>query len=323
MFIYIVSGAIFALLSVMSLFLFLTVRSLPTFVALLLTLIGGGLTLLMGHHWYVEQRLLREITHQLELGQQPDETALPPTARRIAQLFREQVESACQQPSDEQDLKFKVLQNQVNPHFLYNTLESIRSVALCDGEAGLPQIAAMTEALAKYFRYNISYSNDLVALLDELENINQYMLIQQFRFSDRFHFEVVYRCGMEAVQTIMLPKLILQPIIENAIFHGLERKIEPGIIVLTISETEQRVILQIQDDGVGMTDEVLFRLQQTIAQRQYRSQQRPDSGHNGVALWQVNQQIRTLFGSEYGLQIFSTLGVGTTVEITLPVVRNQ
>ena len=104
--------------------------------------------------------------------------------RIVAQLVR---------PSNDQIMKFKTLQNQVNPHFLYNTLESIRAVALCDGEKGLPQIAAMTEALARYFRYNISNRNDMVSLDEEMNNIEQYMMIQRFRFSDRFELQILYQ----------------------------------------------------------------------------------------------------------------------------------
>lgn len=269
-----------------------------------------------------KDRHLHAAVEKLKAGEKCDEGELPQKMQEFIRLYRDSVLTECKRPDNAQEMKFRVLLNQINPHFLYNTLESIRSVAICDGEKGLEQIAAMTAALAKYFRYNISYSNDLVTLADEIENINQYMLIQRFRFSDRFQLEIKYNCDRDAALKITLPKLILQPIIENAIFHGLETKSEAGRIIVRIDETPQRAIICVEDNGVGIKDEDLVTLQDHI-NAPYHQMSSDGSRHNGIALWQINQQIMMLFGKNYGIKIFSTYNVGTVVEITLPAVRKD
>lgn len=292
------------------------------YIALMLTAIAFVYALIVFLRELRRRKALKKAMDDLKLGNRFDEEELPADIQEFVRLYRDRIIAEHKQPSNAQEMKFRVLLNQVNPHFLYNTLESIRSVAICDGEKGLDQIAAMTASLAKYFRYNISYSNDLVTLADEIENINQYMFIQRFRFSDRFRLEIKYNCDRDAALKITLPKLILQPIIENAIFHGLETKNEPGRIIVRVYETPQRVMIQVEDNGVGIRDEELFELQHQI-ENVHRQFEPNDSGHNGVALWQINQQIQMLFGRNYGIKIFSTEGVGTTVEITLPAIRKD
>ncbi len=292
------------------------------FAVLLVALIACIYTAILLFLQKRRNKLLHTAIEKLKAGGKYEAGELPQKMQEFIRLYRDSVLAESGKPDNAQEMKFRVLLNQINPHFLYNTLESIRSVAICDGEKGLDQIAAMTAALAKYFRYNISYSNDLVTLADEIENINQYMLIQRFRFSDRFQLEIKYNCDRDAALKITLPRLILQPIIENAIFHGLETKSEPGRIIVRIDETPQRVIICVEDNGVGIKDEDLVTLQDNI-NAPYHHLPSVESGHNGIALWQINQQIMMLFGKHYGIKIFSTQNVGTVVEITLPSVRKD
>ena len=228
--------------------------------------------------------------------------------------------SASRNDASMQEIRLRVLQSQINPHFLYNTLESIRSLAICGNPEDLPQIAAMTAALARYFRYNISYKSNIVSLDLELHNVEQYMMIQRFRFQDRF--DLIIDIDEEIpIRQIMIPKLLLQPIIENAIFHGLETKLERGCIWIRIKASGEFVRIIVEDNGIGMADDLLFKIQTKIEANKYNPEPEDDeSRHNGVALWQINQQVKNLFGPEYGLQIYSTLGVGTSVEIRLPMI---
>lgn len=115
------------------------------------------------------------------------------------------------------------LQSQINPHFLYNTLETIRGQALIDDNE---EIAKMVEALSAFFRYSISRKGNLVTLRDELANIENYMLIQRYRFNNRFSMEVLIDEEDEEAFDFLIPRLIIQPVVENAIFHGLEEKLE-------------------------------------------------------------------------------------------------
>ena len=140
--------------------------------------------------------------------------------------------------------EYLALQNQINPHFLYNTLEGIRSEALI---VGLDSIAEMTEALATFFRYTISDLENLVTLEDELANIENYYYIQQFRFGSKLDLKIQYDRDSDDEFTEMdflqckLPKLTLQPIVENSIYHGIERKIGKGHLVIRISASEERL----------------------------------------------------------------------------------
>jgi two-component system sensor histidine kinase YesM len=212
--------------------------------------------------------------------------------------------------------QYLALQNQINPHFLYNTLEGIRGEAI---EGGLDNVATMVETLALYFRYATTNTEQLVTLEDELENINNYYRIQQFRFGPKIQLEVKYDEGdRDLLYKCRLPKITLQPIVENAIIHGIERKIEPGCIIIKIVSTEKLLRITISDDGVGMDEASLSSITQMLSKATYQSASRSEGNGRGIAIVNVNNRIRLLFGEEYGLTVYSVLNMGTDVEITLP-----
>ncbi len=213
--------------------------------------------------------------------------------------------------------EYLALQNQINPHFLYNTLEGIRSEALC---AGMDGVADMTEALGTFFRYTISKVDNLVTLEDELNNISNYYHIQQYRFGDRLNVSVEFGNDDEReVLMLRLPKLTLQPIVENSIYHGIERKMGKGNLRIKVQTTADRLIITISDDGLGMEKELLDQLNKKL-----RSTSLDDvvplkkEKQGGIAVINVNNRIKLLFGDRYGVYIYSTPGVGTDVTITLP-----
>ena len=204
------------------------------------------------------------------------------------------------------------LQSQINPHFLYNTLDSIRGQALSEGAE---DIADMTEALSTFFRYSISNRNNIVTLEEELENVRNYFMIQQFRFNNRFRLQIL-PVPQELLNNCRLPKLTLQPILENTILHGMEEKLGPGTINIRVLPTDARTVITISDDGAGMSEETLLHLQEKLRGDAPVPLKR--SKGSGIALTNVNRRIKLLFGSDYGLRIMSTLGLGTDVEISLP-----
>lgn len=210
--------------------------------------------------------------------------------------------------------QYLALQNQINPHFLYNTLEGIRSEAVI---AGLEVVADMTEALAKFFRYTISKVENLVTLADEIDNIRTYFSIQQFRFGERLHLHIEYPEDEADILQCYLPKLTLQPIVENAIIHGLEQKVEDGELRIIISRTSKRLMIQVSDNGIGIEKETLLRMQKALVKTSYAYIDGRSEG--GIALLNVNNRIRLLFGEEYGLVINSVKHCGTDVIVTLPV----
>ncbi len=157
----------------------------------------------------------------------------------------------------ERQIEIAMLQAQINPHFLYNTLECIRGQALAAGET---DIADTTQALSRLFRYSISMRNDAVPLRDELDNVRNYMKIQQYRFRDRFTLEIRYDEGEPELLDGILPKLTLQPIVENAVVHGFKQKAGNARIAIEIVGTRRHLNILVSDNGQGMNAEMLERL---------------------------------------------------------------
>jgi two-component system, sensor histidine kinase YesM len=211
--------------------------------------------------------------------------------------------------------EYLALQNQINPHFLYNTLEAIRGDALASGMVSLAEIA---EALATYFRYTISKMNRLATVEEELNNVKNYFRIQRYRYGDRMQMTLSYDKENQELLTLRIPKLTLQPIVENAVIHGLEKKVGQGLIRLTAETTQSRLLLHVSDNGVGMDREALADLTDRLTQTRFDYIDSAAEKEGGIALVNVNNRLRLLFGEQYGLNIYSEPNVGTDVEITLP-----
>lgn len=213
--------------------------------------------------------------------------------------------------------QYLALQNQINPHFLYNTLESIRGEALI---AGVDNIADMTEALAKFFRYTITKVENLVSVEEELDNCETYFLIQQYRFGSRLKLHILYEEeNRESIMNCRIPKLTLQPVLENSIIHGTELKIGTGNLTIRFELTDKRLMIRISDDGVGMDEQTLAKLNRQLG-RGGRALTECGEKKGGIALVNVNNRIHLLFGEEYGMHVYSIRGKGTDVEVTLPIV---
>lgn len=183
----------------------------------------------------------------------------------------------------------------------------------------------MTEALATFFRYTISQVENLVTLEDELANIENYYYIQQFRFGEKLalHIEYDHDDELDELEILQfrLPKLTLQPIVENSIYHGIERKIGKGNLVIRICISNERLRIRISDDGMGMTEEKLKLLNEKMRRLTLDDVQEPENSRKGgIALVNVNNRIKLLFGEEYGITFYSREGAGTDVLITLPLV---
>lgn len=205
------------------------------------------------------------------------------------------------------------LQNQINPHFLYNTLECIRGQALNEG---MLDIADTVKALAQFFRYSISVKGTVVTIEDEIANLRNYVAIQQYRFRGKFKLEVdLEEDDCEILRKCLIPKLSLQPIVENAIIHGLENTTENGVVTVKAFLVNHSVLLTIQDNGEGMERETLRHLNEKI------NKNLSDDGrvHSGIGLNNVQKRIQLFFGKEYGISVNSVKGLGTTVEMYFPV----
>ncbi len=252
---------------------------------------------------------------------QSDNINLSPGSQRLLRRINDEFNAPYLLKLSKRQAQYRSLQNQINPHFLYNTLESIRSEALI---AGLDSVAEMTEALAVFFRYTISKVENLVSIEEELQNCETYFRIQQYRFGARLQLRVecdaedrdeIYRCR--------LPKLTLQPILENSIIHGTEFKIGAGNLIIHLERTGKRLLIRVSDDGIGMDEITLARLNERLGKSGRALQNSQEEGGGGVALVNVNNRIHLIFGEEYGLHVYSMPGVGTDVQIALPIVTSD
>ncbi len=218
-----------------------------------------------------------------------------------------------------QKAELYALQSQINPHFLYNALDSIRGYALLHD---MDQISEITEALSRVFRNMISNKQEILSLRQEVDNINSYMKIQQFRFNNKFQ----YLCEIEeSLQNkYMIPRMVLQPIVENSIMHGLERKIEGGWVRISAYTTERRFILTVTDNGAGIDEERLELLNRAMKMNSSDNRVSESfSQHTGIALLNINERIKINFGTQYGIILNSTPNVRTSVEIVLPLILNR
>lgn len=211
-------------------------------------------------------------------------------------------------------VELSILQNQINPHFLYNTLDGIRSKALIDGQK---EIARMTEILSRFFRYCIGNQDNLVRVREELNHIEDYYYIQKFRFQERFDMEV--ELEDDEIYDLYIPRMTLQPIVENAMIHGLEESEEKGRIFVRLMRSLRDLVIVISDNGVGMSQEKLFWLNDRMSQPYLKTGSSQGSG-NGIALSNVNTRLKLTFGEEYGIHYRSLEGEGTDAVVVLPAV---
>lgn len=200
--------------------------------------------------------------------------------------------------------ELKALQAQINPHFLYNTLDSI--AWMCEEERP-KEAVEMVNALARLFRISISKGHELISLEKELEHAKSYLKIQNFRYKNQFTYEFDVE---ESCLPYLCNKITLQPMIENAIYHGLNRMVDEGKIRITVREEENAVVMTVEDNGVGMTEETC---QEILC--------REPGERTGIGIKNVNDRIQIYFGEEYGIRIASEPDVGTLVEIRIPKLR--
>lgn len=224
--------------------------------------------------------------------------------------LNELINSNYVQQLERREAELNALQFQINPHFLYNTLESINSLASI---SGCFEICEISHKLGEMFRYSINIgSSEFISLEKEIKHIENYVYIQKIRFHDKF--EVFYNIDESASRCKVL-KLILQPIVENAIVHGFEHKTGMGCLEVSAVVCDGRLVISIDDDGKGMTEEQENNLNNYINEREdylitgYRK---------SIGIKNVNMRIKLACGEDYGVLIRSKKDVGTQVEITLP-----
>ena len=200
--------------------------------------------------------------------------------------------------------ELKALQAQINPHFLYNTLDSI--AWMCEQGRNADAVK-MVHALARLFRISISKGHELIPIAKEIEHAESYLQIQKYRYKNQFtyDFEVDPEC-----LDYYCNKITLQPIIENAINHGLDLMVDEGHIQVTVRQDGEDIVFCVRDNGVGMSQEQIASIMR-----------HGPKDRTGIGIKNVNDRLKIYFGKEYGLHITSELDVGTCVEIRMPKIR--
>lgn len=243
-----------------------------------------------------------------EIGQLSKDLNL--MVRSIQDLLTEVYEINLQKKEleiEQRDIKLKMLANQINPHFLFNVLETIRMKAHSNGQEEIAQIVKM---LGKILRCNLEMNNELVPLVTELELVLCYLQIQKFRFGDKleYHLEV----AADTEEYPVLP-LTIQPLVENAVVHGLEKKEGKGLVTINIFFSDQQLHILVKDDGVGMERK---KLESLVAELDNGVQRKDRGKHIGVK--NTYQRLHLFYGEDFHFRIESRLHQGTEVEILLP-----
>ena len=222
-------------------------------------------------------------------------------------VMTHRIQDLMEQNIREQEAKrkseLKALQSQINPHFLYNTLDSI--IWMAEGKKN-EEVVLMTASLARLLRQSISNEDEVVSIGQEIEYARGYLTIQKMRYKDKMEYQIDVD---PSILNIPLIKLVLQPVIENAIYHGLKYKESKGFLLVRGFPKDGNAVLQVIDDGVGMDEETLEHIYEKHKVN-YRS--------NGVGIYNVQKRLQLYYGNEYGITYESEVGKGTTATITIP-----
>jgi two-component system sensor histidine kinase YesM len=205
--------------------------------------------------------------------------------------------------------ELNVLQAQINPHFLYNALDTI--IWLGEAEEH-EKVVQMTGALAKYFRLSLSKGKEVISIGEEIEHVKYYLSIQKIRYPQKLNYCIEVEPKICEYLTV---KIILQPLVENALYHGIKDKVEGGLITIRGKCIEDEIVLEVIDDGKGMTEEEVKGILIKPISR--------DITTGGVAIKNVHQRLQIYFGENYGLRYHSELGKGTTVSVHIPIIKEN
>jgi len=229
--------------------------------------------------------------------------------------IRHLIQEVYQTQIKEKEAQLNALQAQINPHFLYNTLETISSIAQTEE---IEEISSIAKAMSKMFRYSTKQGMILATFREEIEHTKSYLEIQSIRYADKFEVEMDFEEDILDCKTL---KLILQPMVENAIYHGIELKPGKAKISISIKRNGDCIQILIKDDGLGMSQKRLDEIRQLLSDERVLKDEEKQKSER-VGLKNVHDRIRLYFGQKYGLTIESEPNRGTTVSILVPVIRD-
>lgn len=212
-----------------------------------------------------------------------------------------------QEQKSKREAELRTLQSQIKPHFLYNTLDTIHWMAK---KYGAHDVIQVINALTNLFRIGLSKGNEVIRVADEMEHVGSYLVIQKVRYEEMLEYAIEVP---EAIKTLYVQKLILQPLVENAIYHGIKMKKEPGRIMIRAELQQEALVFTVADNGLGLPPSELARINEALSDC--------STERIGYGLFNVNERIRLSYGKGYGLSLRSALGQGTVVEVRHPIIR--
>ncbi|WP_405176634.1 sensor histidine kinase [Paenibacillus sp. FSL H8-0261] len=228
--------------------------------------------------------------------------------RNINELMSEVQESNRQKNATQlkqNEIKFKMMASQINPHFLFNALESIRMKALVRGQADISQVVRL---LGKMMRKNLEVGNGMISLQSELETVNSYLVIQKFRYDDRLTYELLVDPKANPFQ---IPPLIIQPLVENCVIHGLENRIEGGMVRVEIRIEDSYLKVQVSDNGVGISKTRIQEIRKMLNNND-------DYETNNIGMRNIHLRLQLTYGPQFGLTLASQIGFGTQISFAIP-----
>jgi two-component system sensor histidine kinase YesM len=217
------------------------------------------------------------------------------------------IETVARKESETAEAELEALQAKINPHFLYNTLDVIRGMAMENNDH---RIADMTLSLSRLFRYNVNELGEVTTIKREILHIKDYIKIQSHRFGDRIKVEWNLNKDLEEAKII---RFVFQPIVENAFKHGLELKGKGGILIITVDQMSDSLIVTVEDNGAGIDPSQLKEMKKNLKSRPNISRIKAAHG-----LENVNLRIQLTYGINYGIDIESQLNQGTIIKVTVP-----
>ncbi|MCF0128218.1 MAG: sensor histidine kinase [Pseudobutyrivibrio sp.] len=224
----------------------------------------------------------------------------------LAESVKELLSTKIRDTKEKKDLEYKMLQSQINPHFIYNTLNSIKWMATTQGATGITE---MTTALARLLKSISKGTKLLIPVSEELELVKDYFTIQSYRYGGTI--ELIINCESDMLLDCQIIKFTLQPLVENAIFHGIEPTGKSGTVTINIYERDETLTIDITDDGIGMTKEQTESILEASAA--------PSDFFKEIGVSNVHKRLQYQFGTGYGILVSSTPGIGTTMSVNLPI----
>ncbi|WP_342439829.1 sensor histidine kinase [Paenibacillus sp. FSL L8-0436] len=255
----------------------------------------------------VKQGIFTPITTPLRSDDESD--LLIDGFNRMSSQISELIEQVQTEQGRKKEAEMQALMAQINPHFIYNSLESINSMAVL---AGNRDISKMVVSLGRLLRISISQNQELIPLQMEFEHVRHYLDIQKFRFEDKFSYAIDLP---DTLRNVMTQKLIVQPIVENALYHAIEQMEEHGVITIGAQETGKDIIIIVKDNGPGFDLATLMSLWNT---EHSNPKKYSDSG---VGLKNVHERLNIRFGNPYGILVCSSPGLGSTICIRIPKIQ--